>query len=165
MVAKVQMCRHLSPASWMLAAFVATWALAGTEGLRFHELRHKASTRLFEKGLNTIEGAGITGHKHLCMLHPYTHPKAEELVVTQLGPKRVIPRSGSRSAKSLCAQLLPEGGSRHMLAFSPVKPGASLPSGPSGKFCNAQPRSWVGITRTGLLDLCSTPSLMLPTRS
>ena len=165
MVAKVQMCRHLSPASWMLAAFVATWALAGTEGLRCHELRHKASTRLFEKGLNTIEGAGITGHKHLCMLHPYTHPKAEELVVTQLGPKRVIPRSGSRSAKSLCAQLLPEGGSRHMLASSPVKPGASLPSGPSGKSCNAQPRSWVGITRTGLLDLCSTPSLMLPTRS
>ena len=26
-------------------------------------------------------------------------------------------------------------------------------------------RAWVGITRTGLLDLCSTPSLMLPTKS
>ncbi len=41
-------------------------------------------------------------------------------------PKRDIPRSGGRSVKSFCAQFLPEGGSRHMLAFSPVKPGASL---------------------------------------
>ena len=37
-----------------------------------------------------------------------------------------IPRSGSRSVKWFCAQFLPEGGSRHMLAFSPVKSGASF---------------------------------------
>ena len=99
---------------------------AGTEGLRFHELRHEASTWLFGKGLNIMEVASITAHKYLRMLHRYTHLKAEELVVTQSEPKRDFPRSGGRSVKSLCAQFLPDGASRHILAFSPVKPGASL---------------------------------------
>ncbi len=36
---------------------------AGIEDLRFHDLRHEATTRLFEKGLNIMEVAGITGRK------------------------------------------------------------------------------------------------------
>jgi integrase len=31
--------------------------------LRFHDLRHEATSRLFEKGLNVMEVAAITGHK------------------------------------------------------------------------------------------------------
>lgn len=49
-------------------------------GLRFHDLRHEATSRLFEKGLNTMEVATITGHKTLEMLNRYTHLRAEDLV-------------------------------------------------------------------------------------
>ena len=52
---------------------------AGIEDLRFHDLRHEATTRLFEKGLNTVEVASITGRKDLRMLRRYTHRKAEDL--------------------------------------------------------------------------------------
>jgi integrase len=44
-----------------------------------HDLRHEATTRLFEKGLNIMEVASITGHKDLRMLRRYTHLKAEDL--------------------------------------------------------------------------------------
>jgi integrase len=47
--------------------------------LRFHDLRHEAASRLFEKGLNVMEVASITGHKSLQMLKRYTHLRAEDL--------------------------------------------------------------------------------------
>jgi integrase len=47
--------------------------------LRFHDLRHEATSRLFEKGLNIMEVASITGHKDLRSLQRYTHLKAEDL--------------------------------------------------------------------------------------
>ena len=47
--------------------------------LRFHDLRHEATTRLFERGLNIMEVRLITGHKTLIMLQRYTHLKAEDL--------------------------------------------------------------------------------------
>lgn len=49
------------------------------ENLTFHDLRHEATSRFFEKGLNPIEAASVTGHKDLRMLKRYTHLKAEEL--------------------------------------------------------------------------------------
>lgn len=49
------------------------------EDLRWHDLRHEACSRLFEKGLNPMEVASITGHKTLQMLKRYTHLKAEDL--------------------------------------------------------------------------------------
>lgn len=49
------------------------------ENLRFHDLRHEATTRLFERGLNIMEVRLITGHKTLVMLQRYTHLKAEDL--------------------------------------------------------------------------------------
>jgi integrase len=48
--------------------------------LRFHDLRHEAVTRLFEKGLNPIEVGMVSGHKTLSMLQRYTHMRSEELV-------------------------------------------------------------------------------------
>jgi integrase len=47
--------------------------------LRFHDLRHEAVTRLFEKGLNPIEVGMVSGHKTLSMLQRYTHLKSEDL--------------------------------------------------------------------------------------
>lgn len=45
----------------------------GIHGLRFHDLRHEATSRLFEKGLSIAEVASITGHADLKMLYRYTH--------------------------------------------------------------------------------------------
>jgi len=47
--------------------------------LRFHDMRHEATSRFFEKGLNVMEVAAITGHKTLEMLKRYTHLRAEDL--------------------------------------------------------------------------------------
>jgi len=52
---------------------------AGIDNLRFHDLRHEATSRFFEKGLNVMEVAAITGHKDLRMLQRYTHLRAEDL--------------------------------------------------------------------------------------
>ncbi|MBN8767091.1 MAG: site-specific integrase [Thiobacillus sp.] len=65
-------------------SFNKTWrrarARAGVEGLRFHDLRHEATSRLFEKGVfDSMEVASITGHKTLQMLKRYTHLRAEDL--------------------------------------------------------------------------------------
>ncbi len=52
----------------------------GIEGLRVHDLRHEATSRLFEMGVfNVMEIASITGHKDLKMLKRYTHLEAATL--------------------------------------------------------------------------------------
>ena len=53
---------------------------AGIQDLRFHDLRHEAASRFFEKGLNQFHVAAITGHKTLQMLKRYTHLRAADLV-------------------------------------------------------------------------------------
>ena len=52
---------------------------AGISGLTLHDLRHEATSRLFEKGLDVIQVKSITGHKSLQMLSRYTHLRADEL--------------------------------------------------------------------------------------
>lgn len=52
---------------------------AKIENLRFHDLRHEATSRLFEHGLDIMEVASITGHKTLHMLKRYTHLRAEDI--------------------------------------------------------------------------------------
>lgn len=54
---------------------------ARREGLTFHDLRHEATSRLLEKGLNLREVAQTTGHKTLQMLMRYTHPRAEAIAL------------------------------------------------------------------------------------
>ena len=50
-------------------------------GLRFHDLRHEATSRLFENTpLDDIEIAKITGHRTMQMLARYTHLRARNLV-------------------------------------------------------------------------------------
>lgn len=53
--------------------FPKACADAGITGLTFHDLRHEATSRLFERGLNMMEVASITGHRTLAMLKRYTH--------------------------------------------------------------------------------------------
>ena len=50
------------------------------EDLRFHDLRHEATSPLFAKGLNPVEVATITGYKDTKMLMRYTHLSTEDFV-------------------------------------------------------------------------------------
>ncbi|AEK62413.1 site-specific integrase [Collimonas fungivorans] len=65
-------------------AIICIWkrALAKVkiEDLRWHDLRHEAASRLFEKGFHPMEVASITGHKSMQMLKRYTHLKPESLL-------------------------------------------------------------------------------------
>lgn len=54
-------------------AWEAARTTAGIPDIRLHDLRHEATSRLFEKGLNVMEAASVTGHKTLGMLKRYTH--------------------------------------------------------------------------------------------
>ena len=53
---------------------------AGITDLHFHDLRHEAISRLFEKGLSVPEVALISGHRDLRMLLRYTHPMSEAIL-------------------------------------------------------------------------------------
>ena len=60
--------------------FKALCDSVGVEGLRFHDLRHEATSRLFEKGLSMMEVASVTGHQTLSMLNRYSHLAISDLV-------------------------------------------------------------------------------------
>jgi integrase len=48
--------------------------------LHFHDLRHEAISRFFERGLSVPEVALISGHRDLRMLLRYTHPMAQGIL-------------------------------------------------------------------------------------
>ncbi|XHB98136.1 site-specific integrase [Nitratireductor sp. ac15] len=52
---------------------------AGISDLRFHDLRHEAVSRFFERGLNVAEVALISGHRDPRMLFRYTHLKSQDV--------------------------------------------------------------------------------------
>lgn len=60
-------------------AFARACGRADIEGARIHDLRHEAVSRLFERGLDIMEVAAISGHKTLGQLKRYTHLKASDL--------------------------------------------------------------------------------------
>jgi integrase len=61
-------------------AFKSQWRrlieLAGIEDLHFHDLRHEATSQLFERGLTTAEVMSITGHSTTDMVDRYSHYSA-----------------------------------------------------------------------------------------
>ncbi len=59
------------------------------EGLTFHDLRHEAISRLFERtDLDAMEIARISGHRTLSMLSRYTHLRAHHLAERMDGAPR-----------------------------------------------------------------------------
>ena len=52
---------------------------AGMEHLNFHDLRHEATSRLFEQGWGIMEVAHVTGHQDIQMLKRYTNLRATDL--------------------------------------------------------------------------------------
>lgn len=66
-------------------AFARACRAAGIRDLRIHDLRHEATSRLFERGLSVEEVASITGHTSWSSLKRYTHPDAGK-IAAKLGP-------------------------------------------------------------------------------
>jgi integrase len=60
-------------------AWKQTTRRAQVEDLHFHDLRHEAISRLFEKGLSIPEVAVVSGHRDFRMLSRYTHLKASDV--------------------------------------------------------------------------------------
>ena len=56
-------------------AFARALTLAGIEGLRFHDLRHTAVTRMVESGANIVAVSRILGHADLKTTMRYAHPE------------------------------------------------------------------------------------------
>ncbi len=77
--------RHISGVVFPVKAFTLDAAFkrglkrAGLEGVRFHDLRRTAITRMAEKLPNVIELAAVSGHKSLMVLKRYYRPTAQEL--------------------------------------------------------------------------------------
>jgi len=62
---------------------------AEIQDLRFHDLRHEATSRFFENtDLDTMEIKMITGHKSMQMLARYSHLRAHKLADRLAGTKR-----------------------------------------------------------------------------
>jgi len=60
-------------------AFDRACERAGIQDLRFHDIRHEATSRLFERGLSIEEVATITRHSDWRSLKIYTHPSLDHI--------------------------------------------------------------------------------------
>lgn len=60
-------------------AFERARKRANLEHFNFHDLRHEAVSRLFERGWNVMEVAAVSGHKDLQSLKRHTNLKASDL--------------------------------------------------------------------------------------
>ncbi len=61
------------------AAYKRAMIRAGIPDLRFHDLRHAATTDLARKLSNVLELSAVTGHKGLAMLKVYYQPRPADL--------------------------------------------------------------------------------------
>lgn len=68
-------------------AFLRGRRKLGIKDLHFHDLRHEATSRLFEAGLTIEKVALVTGHKDWKMLKRYTHLRPEDLHALQTAPR------------------------------------------------------------------------------
>ncbi len=60
--------------------FIDIFSQAGAQGLKFHDLRHEATSRLFERTqLSDTQIMKITGHKSQRMLMRYANLRASDL--------------------------------------------------------------------------------------
>jgi integrase len=76
-------------------AFTRALRRSGLKDFRFHDLRHEATSRFHEKGLNPIEVMSVTGHKSMSSMLRYSHVRG--LAVTEklnnpIGHLSIIPQ-------------------------------------------------------------------------
>lgn len=66
--------------AWLRYMWKRATKMAGSKNLHFHDLRHEAISRFFERGLSVPEVALISGHRDVRQLFRYTHLRAEDVV-------------------------------------------------------------------------------------
>lgn len=79
------------------AAFRRACRQLGINDLHFHDLRHEATSRLFEAEYDIPEVSLVTGHKDWKMLQRYTHIKPEDLHA--IGARRRAAREAGIAAQ------------------------------------------------------------------
>ena len=62
------------------ASFTRSCSMLGIEDLHFHDLRHEATSRLFELGWTIPQVAAVTGHRSWQNLQRYTHLAGPQVV-------------------------------------------------------------------------------------
>ena len=67
-------------AATISTAFTRACAECGIEDLNFHDLRHEATSRLFEAGYRIEQVALVTGHKDWRQLRRYVQLRPEDLL-------------------------------------------------------------------------------------
>jgi integrase len=65
--------------TWLRYVWSRVVLRAKSTDLHFHDLRHEAISRFFEKGLSVAEVALISGHRDVRQLFRYTHLRAEDI--------------------------------------------------------------------------------------
>lgn len=89
------------PIKKLRTAFENACRRANIKGLRFHDLRHTAATRMIESGANIVAVSRILGHSTLNMTMRYTHPvDSERDALENLAQSRSNFRSNEKSEKS-----------------------------------------------------------------
>ena len=61
--------------TWLQRTFKEACSKSGIEGIRFHDLRHTAATRLVEAGIPLHAVAELLGHSSVRMTERYSHPQ------------------------------------------------------------------------------------------
>jgi len=69
-------------------AWVQAREAIGAPDLCLHDLRHEATSRLYEKGMGDIEVTTMTAHKTMAMLKKYAHLKQEHIMEKLNRPAR-----------------------------------------------------------------------------
>lgn len=80
-------------AKYISETFIATCKSLGIVDLHFHDLRHEATSRLVELGLQPQQVQKYTGHEDLNMLMRYTHLDAKDVAdigVTKDNEKKTV---------------------------------------------------------------------------
>ncbi|GIW47440.1 MAG: hypothetical protein KatS3mg078_1317 [Deltaproteobacteria bacterium] len=74
-------------------AFERACKKAGIQGLRFHDLRHTAATRMIEAGASIVAVSRILGHSDIKMTMRYSHPDNSLKEAVELLSKKIFERA------------------------------------------------------------------------
>ena len=70
--------------TWLQREFKVACKKAGIEGIRFHDLRHTAATRLVESGIPLHAVSELLGHSSIRMTERYSHPQESVKKATEI---------------------------------------------------------------------------------
>jgi excisionase family DNA binding protein len=84
---------------------------ARIEGVRIHDLRHTAASKMVEAGVDLVTVSKILGHSSIQMTMRYAHPTPENMrraveVLARICPRRVPAEKGAFGGLSLSASLV-----------------------------------------------------------